>query len=487
VFDFRESPLLDPRRPLISSRSVQVPKLWHILNHHERRAGLLNVPVTYPPESVDGFVISGMMTPSQDSGYTYPESLKADLNSALGEYVVNVDIPRYDVEDERDAHAFLDDIRHCFEKRTEALFHLLDTHPTDFLMAVFIITDRIQHLFWKYMMDSESAFYRSRRASRLRERILSCYQAVDTMLGQVIDGLDRHTDLFIVSDHGFGSTKAWINVNRWLEEQGFLHLEGDAKLRKRLFYELMLLNDSELVHTLLPAPIRRAIRKRVRSTRSTFKSDLVDCIDWSRTKAFFASIPAQGIYVNVKRNGVGIVEPGTEYEEIREQLREGLYELKDPRTGDRIVDQVWFREEVYSGDQTEVAPDVLFVARDYSYLGRELLGARRVVESSMNLANGFHRMNGIFLAYGDNIQPGHVDGASIVDVTPTLLHDMSLPVSTDMDGRVLREVLSPDFMRVHPVEREEPLKLVGEEQAGTYSEDESAEIEARLRKLGYIE
>jgi predicted AlkP superfamily phosphohydrolase/phosphomutase len=487
VFDFRESPFLDPRRPLISGRSVQAPKLWQILNHHGRRAGLLNVPVTYPPEEVDGYIISGMMTPSQDSDYTYPKALKEELVSALGDYVVNVDIPRYDVEDERDAHAFLDDIRYSFEKRAEALFYLMDAHPTDFLMAVFIITDRIQHLFWKYMMDTESDFYHMAHAERLRKGILSCYQAVDAMLGKVLERLDDDTDLFIVSDHGFGSTKSWINVNRWLERQGLLHMVGSIKLRKRIFYEAMVLNDSKLVHALIPAEIRRTIRQRVRGTRSTFKSDLVQSIDWDRTKAFFASIPAQGIYVNVKRNGIGTVEPGAEYEAIREQIRDSLYALTDPRTGEKIVDQVWFREEVYTGDQTEMAPDVLFVARDYSYLGRELLATRLEIESSMNLANGFHRMNGVFLAYGNNIRPGRVNGARILDITPTLLYNVGLPISENMDGRVLEQVLSPDYVASQPVRREAALEMAPPGATGEFSEEETEEIEARLRALGYIE
>jgi predicted AlkP superfamily phosphohydrolase/phosphomutase len=487
VFDFRESPLLDPRRPLISSRSVRVPTLWQILSHHERQVGLLNVPVSYPPQPVNGFVVGGMMSPGPGSNYTYPRELRDELN-ARG-YVIDVEIQKYDVEAEADAQRFLGDVESALHKRAEALFHLMDSRPWHFLMAVFVAADRIQHLFWKTMADPESRFYQAPAASRLRARILGIYQALDEIVGQVMARVDADgaTDLFVVSDHGFGSTKAWFNVNRWLQQQGWLRLKPTAALRKRFFYEAMKLNDAQLVKTLLPESLGRAVRGRIRSGRSTFKTDLDQCIDWEQTRAFFASIPAQGIYINVKRDGAGIVEPGAEHEALRQQIRERLLALADPRSGERLVDQVWFREELYHGPQTHLAPDVLFVARDYSCLGRELLGTRGVVESSMNWANGFHRMNGVLLAYGPHVRRGErFDGATMVDVAPTVLYNLGLPVPTNMDGHVLTGVLDPGFVAANPIRHETPL-TEQEVRGEGYTADEQAEISGRLAALGYIE
>lgn len=488
VFDFRESPFLDPRRPLISSRSVGAPTLWQILGHHGHPVGLLNVPVSYPPAPVDGFVVGGMMSPGPTSQYTYPRALRDELN-AQG-YVIDVEIQKYDVEAEVDAHRFLDDVEAAFHKRAETLFRLMEVQPWQFLMAVFVAVDRIQHLFWKTMADADSRFYHAPNAPRLRKRILTIYQAIDEVVGEIVSRVDADgkIDLFVVSDHGFGSTKAWINVNRWLQEQGWLHLKPQAALRKRLFYEAMKVNDSRLVKALLPESLGRAVRGRIRGGRSVFKTDLDQCIDWTQTKAFFASIPAQGIYVNVKRDGLGTVEPGAEYEALRQQIRERLLALIDPRTGERIVDRVWFREELYHGTYTDLAPDVLFVARDYRYLGRELLGARGAIETGMNWPNGFHRMNGVFLAYGPHVRRGlQLKGASMVDVAPTVLYDLGLAVPTNMDGRVLTAALEPDFVAAHPVRREAPLTESEWEQGEEYTDDEQAEITGRLAALGYIE
>jgi predicted AlkP superfamily phosphohydrolase/phosphomutase len=488
VFDFRESPLLDPCRPLISSRSVQVPTLWQILSHHGKQVGLLNVPVSYPPQAVDGFVIGGMMSPGPLSNYTYPSDLRDELN-AQG-YVIDVEIQKYDVEAEADALRFLDDVEAALRKRAQVLFDLMDNRPWQFLMAVFIAADRIQHLFWKTMADQESRFYHAPHAQRLRERILTIYQAMDEMVGEVlarVDG-DGHTDLFVVSDHGFGSTKAWINVNRWLEEQGWLQLKPAAALRKRLFYEAMKVNDSAVAKRLLPESWGRAVRGRVRGGRSAFKTDLDQCIDWTQTRAFFASIPSQGVYINLKRQGVGIVEPGAEYGALRQEIRDRLLALVDPRSGKRIVDRVWFREELYHGPQTHLAPDILFVAQDYAYLGRELLGTRGAVETSMNWANGFHRMNGLFLAYGPHVRSGvHLKGATMVDVAPTVLYDLKVPVPANVDGHVLVDALDAGHVAANAI-RYEAASAQGERSVGQgYTDDEQAEVAGRLAGLGYIE
>jgi hypothetical protein len=106
----------------------------------------------------------------------------------------------------------------------------------------------------------------------------------------------------------------------------------------------------------------------------------------------------------------------------------------------------------------------------------------------MNWANGFHRMNGVFLAYGPHLGRGvQAHGATMVDVAPTLLHSIGLPVPDNMDGRVLTEVFEPDYMALNSVRRESPLAASGTDGSEGYSDDERAEVEGRLAALGYIE
>jgi len=127
-----------------------------------------------------------------------------------------------------------------FERREKAMFHLMETKPWRFFMPVFILPDRIQHLFWKYI-DPTYDLYESAQAHRLRGRIIEIYQKMDAMLGRLMARLDDSTDLIVVSDHGFGGTDLWFNVNVWLEREGFLVKERRGSLRHLLFYRAMLI------------------------------------------------------------------------------------------------------------------------------------------------------------------------------------------------------------------------------------------------------
>jgi len=488
IYDFRESFLFDPRRPIINSRSIRAAKLWHILNNLGKKVGVMNVPITYPPEEVDGFMISGMMTPSADHDYTHPKSLKEEIKAAVGDYVPNIDIPQYDVEFLDDAMRFFKDMRYCFEKRRDAFFWLLDNKEWDFFMPVFVITDRIGHLFWKYLSPESKKFYNHKNAERIRQEIRDCYKLVDDMFGMLLEKLDDDTTLMVMSDHGFGYTYKWINVNRWLKDIGLLTLQGNVSWKKSLFFSIMQLNDSRFVKTLIPDAVQSALRGKIRKGRGTLKTDVDSTIDWTRTKAFFASIPTQGIFINVRKEGVnGIVNPGKEYNELRDLIKKKLYEIKDPDTGEQAIQKVIFREEIYSGPEMEMAPDILFVSHDYGYLGRQLFGAKKWIETSENLANGFHRMNGVFMAFGKNIKKGYkVEGAGLENIAPTILHAMGFPVPDDMDGEVLTSIMKDDWLKANPVKIEPPDKFTGKDR-DVYSDDEENVIKDRLAGLGYIE
>jgi predicted AlkP superfamily phosphohydrolase/phosphomutase len=458
-----------------------------VLNAAGRKTGVMNVPITYPPEEVDGFMISGMMTPSEDSPFTWPAGLKEEIFRKCGDYVVNIDIPQYDVELFDDAMRFFKDMAYCFQKRREAFLYLMDEKQWDFFMVVFIIADRIQHLFWKFLFPG-SGFYNLSHAPAIREEIFTCYSMLDSLLGDVLSRLDDSTDLFIMSDHGFGYTEKWFNVNKWLADLDLLSLRSGESFRKSLFYSAMAFNDSKLVKHILPRAVQSAVRNKVRRGRGTLKTDIDVTLDWGRTKAFFASIPTQGIFINTKSaQGKGTVAQGEEYERLRNLLRDELLSLKDPATGRQLVDKVLMREEAYQGPYAELAPDVLFVAKDYAVLGRQLFGAKRWIATSENQANGFHRTNGIFLSVGRHIRKQSITGASIADVMPTVLYAMGESLPDDLDGRVLREIFDDGFLDDNPVRYEPASKFEEARRERVYSDEDSEAVRARLAGLGYLE
>ncbi|MBN1423081.1 alkaline phosphatase family protein [Candidatus Fermentibacteria bacterium] len=480
IFDFRDSYHRDPRRPLVSSRSMRAPRIWQILNAAGLRAAIMNVPITFPPEPLDGFMISGMMTPNDEADYTYPAELKSRLNDMVGHYVVDVDIPRYDVEIWSDAVVFFDDVERAFTRRSQAFLRLLEEEQWDFFMVVFVVLDRIQHLFWKYMVP-EFDHYHTELGARVRERVRAIYTKVDETIGAVMDRLDSSTTLLLCSDHGFGGTKAWFNVNRWLEREGFLTLVPSVRWKKRLFYTLMSWNDSPLVKALVPKSLQSMVRGHIRAGRSTFKTDVLATVNWARTTAFFASIPSQGIYINRE------LVPEGKREALRTRIRQRLLALEDPSTGRPFIDRVMFPEEIYQGPETAYAPDILFVAQDYGYLGRQLFGTSAVIETSLHTPNGFHRISGIFGAYGPHIVAGTaVDGAEIHDITATVLYSMGEPIPPYMDGKVLSDIFTPEHRHAHPIRRGSNAQYETGDRAHEYSDNEQQELEERLRSLGYL-
>ena len=487
IYDFRESAHLDPRRPLITASSVKARKIWHILNKKGCKVVVINVPITFPPEPVDGVMISGLMTPSRDSDFTYPASLKEELSNRVGDYVPNIDIPRYDVELKADAIGFLDELSYSFRKRADVFFYLKNNKPWEFLMTVFIVPDRIQHLFWKYI-DPACSLHDTRMGEFIRTRVKACFKEMDTFFGRLMNELSDDTALLVMSDHGFGSTHAWINMNTYLEKLGLLRLRGSEKIKKQIFFQAVLANDSAFVKRVVPKSIQGVLRRKVRGTRSTFKSDIEASLDWQLTRAFFPSIPAQGIFINTgSGNRVGTVQPGKEYDDLRAKLREALQALTEPDSGEALMDWVKYREELYSGPQAKYAPDIVFCARNYSYLARQHFGDPRIIRLSEHTPNGFHRPEGIFIARGKEIKEGHeFSGADIMDLAPTVLYLMGYPVPDDMDGKVLTEIFKEHIVQDYPVHTESADAFT-EDSRRDYTDEEEEKIRKRLKALGYIE
>lgn len=480
VYDFRESFHLDRKRPLITGRSIRSRKIWDLLADVGRRSCITNFPVSYPAEEVNGVFVCGMMTPDGQADFAWPPGETERLLAKVPRYEANIDIPKYDVDQLEGARGFLDDLDASLDARIAAFWHYWEQEDWDFYFPTFVFHDRLGHLFWKFMVEGEG-FDDHPHSSVVRPRIEAMYRRFDDMLVRILDERSDDLTVFMCSDHGFGSTHRFFEVNAWLESLGLLVLKGGGRLRSRAFYKAMEIGERDAVKALIPGRLQHGIRQRIRNTRSSFKNDLAEAIDWSKTKAFFPSVPVQGILICRD-----VVRSQSEYDEVRERIHRELRALKDP-DGGTVVDQTWNREDLYSGPYLKFAPDVLFVAQDYATLGRPTLGAKEWFRDSRGTANGFHRMGGVWMAHGPGIAAGaHIDGAAIRDVTPTVLHAMGEPVPDDMDGEVLSGCFEPDWLKASPVRYVEASKYEG---PGEYahSEEDAAALTERLRGLGYVD
>jgi len=457
--------------------------IWNIVTENGGRVGLVSVPMTYPPEPVNGFIISSFMAPSHESQYTYPPELKEELRRAVGEY------PLFLYEGHRSGRVdlFIQDMRDFDIRRAEIVRYLLQNKSWDFFAFVFEATDTLQHEVW-HLLDETHPRYDPVLASRVRDDIIGFYQDIDRALGSIIASVSDDTLVILMSDHGFGPFYRFFHVNNWLRELGVLKLKRTPRtLIKYLLFRLGFtpVNVLKLVTALKLSRLRKNVKRgRGRGLlRKLFLS--FDDVDWGRTRAFAVGNFGQ-VYINVKgKRPNGCVETGEEYEEFREWLIEKALALVDAQTGEHVIQRAYKREEIFAGPCLSRMPDLILHTNRSKYVsfGHADFGSNKVIEPSYG-QTGHHMMEGILVLHGDGVAAGvEVESARIVDLAPTVLYAMGLPIPSDMDGRVLEEAFTSDYTQTH-----EPIYTrVDSSQSGRaedYQGEDEERIVERLRGLG---
>lgn len=425
-----------PVKTFFDARHLGAETLWDMLASDGRRAVAINVPGTYPPPPLDGALISCMLTPSERDAYTYPASLKAELLSAIGEYVIDFDRTKRGMDS-------LEDLCRVSEKRFEATQYLWKRVEWDLFCVVFTETDRAQHRFY-----------------HAPEELLRLFRKIDGYLGEILSWLREDDLLIILSDHGFGEVRKHIFLNSWLREEGYLatRLTRQDKVRRRTGRRK-------------PSLLERLFRR--------YGAE----IDWERTRAYLYSAAARAVNVNLKgREPSGTVEP-TEFEAHRAALVEKLCELRDPDTREPLFSRVLRREDIYRGEYADSVPDILTVFAAAGYAFKRRPDARRIVQRCSRPRAG-HTPHGIFMLRGRGIRPlPELPTVHLTDVVPTALWALGVPIPEDLDGRVLTELFEEGAIAAKPPRFRPPRKKL--RMAGAVEPTE--ELEDRLRQLGYID
>jgi predicted AlkP superfamily phosphohydrolase/phosphomutase len=453
---------------------------WDILSSYGYKVGVLTVPVTYPPWHVNGFMLSGYPCPDARKNYTYPA---AYADSLADSYNFSADYYLSASEEEVWTNGL-----EMLRKRTSLAMKLISEENLDVCVLVLGEIDRAQHDFWKYG-DSDFPAYHSEKGRTFRNVIAEHYQVSDAQIGRLLELATEETTVIVMSDHGAGPhPPTYFHTNSWLKSLGLLELRSHrlnptpGVLRRGLETIRSVLPFEEQVRRMLPAGVVH---------RARGISLNISDVDWSRTKAYRFPMyhPAEGIEINLRgRQPQGIVEPGSDYEQVRDFIVGQLRRVKDPGSGVPIVEEVHKREDIYSGPYLEIAPDIVFVTSPRFRAEREI-GQDYVAPvplRQLEKYNGLHQMNGIFVARGKSIKAAStLDGARIIDIAPTVLYAMALPIPRDMDGRVLLETFLPSHMESHPPEYSDGLERGPIADFGLSPEDEQA-MRDKLRGLGYL-
>jgi predicted AlkP superfamily phosphohydrolase/phosphomutase len=462
--------------------------IWDLLTRAERKVAILGVPVTYPPRPVNGIQICGFLAPRGSRDFTHPTTLLDEIESRFGPF------PLYhsQVYAPGQVGALLDEAFHHLRYKRKLDLALLVEREWDFAIAYFEGADRLQHELW-HLMEPRHAMHDAQETREHLPRLTDFYRELDATVGDLVAVAGPDSAVVVMSDHGFGPIDRYLNFNVWLLENGLLALRSDAlSLVKRALFRAGITPSLAYKMSMRLGFAKHRLKKGVTARSSTFA--LVNKvflslanIDWRRTRAFSRGNYGQ-IFVNLKgREPFGSVNPGREYEETVHDIIEKLRATRDPATGEPILGEVYRKEEIYSGRHVERMPDVVFIPRDMRYkaLGIVDFTTRHFIEPTFG-NSGDHRMDGIFIAGGPPFAgPGRAEGLSLIDLTPTILHLLGLPVPIDMDGRVLTETLDPAWSAAHPIVPGEPAVAEAGKKLDL-SEAEREEIRNRLRGMGYV-
>ena len=446
---------------LANSQYVAVRRFWDYLGKAGHRVGLLNIPFTYPPQAVHGFLIGGMLTPGTHVPFTHPPELQEKLLSRFRPFLFDAG------GGEQENAAVASRVFVYTQQQLRLAQWLLQEEVWDCFVMVFTGLDRLQHFAWG---ESEHKTH---------------LEQLDAALGDILATLPAETIVVIMSDHGFSGVANRFYVNKWLQAEGYLTLRPAKRLNfsadKWFAWVKRLPFAATLKRYFLPAALGPTQLKTAVFSQS---------IDWLKTKVYYA--PDGGLRINLQgRESKGIVTQ-EEYEGLRQELITKLHKLRDPRNDQHPVAEIYTSEQLYTGPFAHQAPDLIVepqrdnMSPEQNYILDGSLAAETAVFCTAEPYNGNHASKGVFLAWApDVILQQKIKDIELQDVAPTILATFNTAVPRHMDGRVLQELF---VLGKYPtVTYFDDSSYENLSQIEKFSDDDVSMVEDRLRKLGYLD
>lgn len=379
---------------IANAAAIKHKRCWDLLGDAGKRVCVLNVPQTYPVSPVNGILVSSFLTPDTDSEYTYPSGLATQIDKIADGYMIDVEHFRT-----KDKQWLLDQIYEMTDKRFRVSKALMQVEPWDFFMMVEMGPDRIGHGFWKYC-DPDHPKYEP--GNPFESALLDYYKHLDEQLGEFVALAGDDAAVFVVSDHGGKAMQGSFCINDWLIREGLLTLRQ---------------------------PVTEPAR---------FEEDLVD---WERTTAWAWGGYYGRVFLNVKgREPQGTIPP-SEYENVRDDLIERLKSVTD-HEGRPMNTQVHRPQDIYSGPHVDEAPDLLLYMDDLNWrLGQDIGNPELYrFDTEIGPDDSVHAQMGMIALRVPGERPTRLEGAQLMDVAPTVLELLGVPVPDYMEGRsLLRE------------------------------------------------
>lgn len=373
-----------------TSKSFTDKKLWDYVGAAGGRSVLVSIPPSYPPYPVQGNLISCFITPGPENPYTWPVELKAEIESKFGPYIFDAVFR----SDDRDM--ILKKTYEMTEKRFEVMSYLMTAKPWDLFMFVEIGVDRMHHTFWKYF-DKQHHLYEP--GNKYENAIIDYYKFLDGKIGELLKHAGDDTLVLAISDHGAKRMKGAFCINHWLINEGLLTM------------------------------------KEIPSKPITIEKLPVD---WAKTKAWGWGGYYARIFLNVEGREPGGIIPADDYERFRDDLAARIKAIKGPNgeTWNTRVIKPQEEWEELNGDY----PDLMVYFDDLFWRSAGTLGHKGLYlsENDTGPDDAVHAQHGMYILYDPKNPAGARRDIDILDVAPTVLDRLGLPVPKDLKGKIIR-------------------------------------------------
>lgn len=429
VYDFWEYDE-QGRDQLVTGRKAG-KAIWNVLSDYGRRVIVLNVPLTYPPEPVNGIFVSGFPGARETGAFTYPHAFREELFAHVPDY--RVDLDKDALGRSEQAHA--EQAVLVTEHRLALMRYLLSEKEWDFAFVVYRLADHLQHKRWPEVIS-------------MRPEELRYYQLLDEALGEARKAVGPDGHLLVVSDHGFQGTRAIFALNEYLFRQGWLHTERNQHRNRQTAEALAKLTFKRMG---IIYPVRVA-KRRIKHWLVKPQHDQEEDDHADRAKMRMAPYLsrqeqlAAGISMpswSGTAGGYSVLRMSKPYSPQQiEDLRGELLALRDPTTDQPLLDAIYPTEVFGEGPYAPDEQCLLLLASD-GMTFTPVLGKPWLWEYETRIF-GTHQKDGVFYACGPTIKPAirgsQANTFQIYDIMPTVLHMMGLPQPDGLDGRVLDEI-----------------------------------------------
>ncbi len=439
------------RSHFLNANEIKTWTIWEYLSERGYKVGVMNVPVTYPPKKVNGFLISDFLTPKGAEDFTYPPELKEELK----DYKIKSEISTgFGFADKNLDKVKLENMFYnLLEKRIHYSIKLVKEKNPDFFMIDFKEFDDFMHFFF----DNKDKVY------EYYKKIEECVQEIYNIMKPDV--------VLIMSDHGFhDAPKRYFYINRWLELKGFLKRKKSIRGRFSRF-----LYDAGIFTLKYFGWVRNIVSERLKFKIA--REEMKKRIEWDETKVY-ANWYA-GLYFNPK-----FFKNEEEKKKLAFELKEALLNLVDEEVNKKPILKAYTKYEVFKGPYFDLMPEVIYTTSPDYKINVNLTSKVFDVIVERPDIRGHHMgdLEGIYVFHGNGFKKG-VRGPklSLIDAIPNFIISLNEPLVKDMDGKIYKELFEKPPEKVEYFEKEYVPREVRK-----LKEEEEESIKDHLRGLGYI-